>query len=143
MVHFLNRWARPAVTAVTADSLASFKTIDETVFIAYVGAGSDGDEARRAFDEVAAKYRDEFSFGVVTDPGVSAEQDITPPAVVCYRVVDRDAKALPSFAYDPEALAKLVLEASRPVVGELTPSNHKRFLDVGNSPPERAATADG
>ena len=75
----------------------------------------------------------------MSDAAVLEEQKLAAPTVVCYRLLDRHSKALPSFEYDAEALGRLVLEAARPVIGELTPANHQRLLDVSVSfYPERA-----
>jgi len=112
---------------IKADGLASFKVADETVFIGYIA--QEDKDARRAFEQVAQNHRNEFTFGIVTDPQTIEEQGLKSPAVVCYQLVDRDSKALASFD-TADALDKLVIEASRPIISELTPKNHQRFLDV-------------
>ncbi len=115
------------MSEVTGDDLGQFKVVDETVFIAYIGP--EDEAAAKAFAQVAAKHRDEFTFGLVSDTAAIQEQGLKSPTVVCYKQLDGDSKALPAFD-DAESLDRLVLEESRPVVGELTPYNQQRFLEV-------------
>jgi protein disulfide-isomerase A1 len=134
IANFVARWQRDVVTVLgSAEELASFKTADETVFVAYLAEGDDEVEARRAFDRVAEAFRAEFSFGVVTDPALWAAQSVQGPAVVCYKLVDGDTVTFSSSFTEDGALEKFVVEASRPVISELTTLNHQRLLDV--SPP--------
>jgi protein disulfide-isomerase A1 len=129
MLHFLERYKRPVVTEVTSESaFAEVRVADETVFIALLSP--DATAERKAFEDVAARYRYEFTFAIVSDPALIEAQGLSSPAVVCYRLLDRDSKALPSVPTDAKELEQLVLEASRPVIGELTPWNHQRLLDV-------------
>lgn len=93
MLHFASRRARPDVSeSLDADALSSFKTADETVFVAYLDS-SDRD-LFGVFEDVARKYRDEFSFGTVADPEVAEAQGVKAPAVVCYKPVDGDMVTL-------------------------------------------------
>jgi protein disulfide-isomerase A1 len=86
------RLARPLVPeTLDADALAKFKTADETVFVAYLGEDT---AAAAVFADIAFRYREEFSFGTVTDPEVIRAQGLEPPAVVCYKLVDGDTVRL-------------------------------------------------
>jgi protein disulfide-isomerase A1 len=96
VLHFLSRMARPTVSeGLDAGALAAFKTADETVFVACLDP-ADG-ESGAVFEEVAVRYRDEFSFGTVVDPGVSAAQGVKVPAVVCYKPLDGDTVMINGF----------------------------------------------
>jgi len=122
--------ARPAVSIVSESELESFKAADDAVFIAYLNVADEANMA--AFAEVAQNYRHEFTFGIVTDARVSGKEDAKRPLMRCYRHAD---DAVESFEFEPEkSLKAFVLEASRPVIAELTPRNHQRLLDVGFLP---------
>ncbi|GAB1320480.1 hypothetical protein MFIFM68171_10690 [Madurella fahalii] len=128
MLHFVARKARPIVSeGLDAEALARFKTADETVFIAYVG---EDRAAAEMFADAARAYSDEFTFGTVIDSGVIETQGMEPPAVVCYKLVDGDTAVLKEIKGAHE-LDAWIMEASRPVLGELTVLNQKRLLDRG------------
>ncbi|RYP06240.1 hypothetical protein DL764_003254 [Monosporascus ibericus] len=125
---WINRVQRPVISDVVAESLGDFKKADETVIIAYL---DEGDETlRAAFFEVAGKYREEFTFGLVTDAGAIEAEKITGPTVRCVKPLDEDSRDLHGFT-DVESLEKFVKENSRPLIGELLPHNHRRFLERG------------
>lgn len=124
---WIRRAQRPVVSHVAAESLEAFKESDETVFIAYLRADDEG--SKSAFLKVAAKYRDEFTFGLVTDTAAFEAEKMAAPAVKCIKPLDGDTHDLPGLT-DVESLEKFVGEASRPIIGELLPHSHQRFLDV-------------
>ncbi|CAJ2506859.1 Uu.00g080450.m01.CDS01 [Anthostomella pinea] len=130
---WINRVQRPPVTEITANSLAAFKAADETVFIAYLSTDGESESASKtAFVQTAAKYAEEFTFGLLATDAAALEAEgvKAPPLVRCYRPLDGDTHDLDGFE-DTAALEKFVVEASRPVIGELLPHNHQRFLDRG------------
>lgn len=124
---WINRAQRPIISDITAESLEAFKDADETIFVAYLN--TDDESSRATFLEVAAKYRDEFTFGLVTDAAVIEAEEMTAPAARCIKPIDGDTHDLTDFP-DVESLEKFVKEASRPLIGELLPHTHQRFLDV-------------
>ncbi|KAI0123873.1 thioredoxin-like domain-containing protein [Xylariales sp. AK1849] len=122
------RTQRPTLSPIDAESLKSFKTTDETVFIAYLSP--DDESSRSAFQEAASKYAQEFTFGISTDVASIDAEGLEVPAVKCYKPLDGDTQLLRG-AFSSESLDSFVKEASRPVIGELLPHNHQRFLDRG------------
>lgn len=96
MLHFASRRARPDVSEnLDADALSSFKTADETVFVAYLDPTNK--DSLGVYEDVARKYRDEFSFGTVVDSEVVEAQGVQVPAIVCYKPVDGDTVTLKEF----------------------------------------------
>jgi protein disulfide-isomerase A1 len=126
LLHFVARLRRPVVSGITADDLNAFKKADETVFLAFIDPADV--EAQNAFADVAKGYYKDFTFGLAAS-GVNAPAGTTAPAVVCYKPVDGESVSFTSFE-KPGELDGWAKEASRPVIGELTPANHQRFLDV-------------
>jgi len=122
----VERLRRPVISEVTAHDMSEFKTSDETVFVAFIDSANE--EAQEAYAEVARRYYEEFTFGLVS-PGVESPAGVTPPAVVCYKQVDGDSVSFASFDR-PGELDNWIKEASRPVIEELTTVNHQRLIDV-------------
>lgn len=116
---------------LTAEQLTAFKTSDETVFVAYMDAEDPAPGELLA--DAALLFRDEFSFGTVTDPAVAESQGIKVPTVVCYKPVDGDTVQTSELG-DLKTFVNWVEEASRPVIGELTVLNRQRLLEVGYRP---------
>ncbi|KAI8960186.1 thioredoxin-like domain-containing protein [Daldinia sp. FL1419] len=128
LLAWADRVQRPVVSEVRAEILEDFKKADETVFIACLSV--DDEAARATFTEVASRYREEFTFGMSAGDDVLAAEKINPPVVKCYKPLDGDTREF-SRVLDVAALEGFVKEASRPVIGELLPHNHQRFLDRG------------
>ncbi|KAK0738205.1 thioredoxin-like domain-containing protein [Schizothecium vesticola] len=125
---FVARQKRPIVSTVRAEDLVAFKMADETVLVAYLDP--DDHAPAEAFADVAMQYRDEFTFGIVTDPTALLTQKIVAPAVMCYKVIDGDTSKFAPFD-DLSRLDEWVKEATRPVISELTVLNQKRLLERG------------
>ncbi|KUI73458.1 Protein disulfide-isomerase [Cytospora mali] len=121
ILSYMSRMSRPIVTDVEPGSLDTFKIADETVFIGHISATDTA--ARQAFAEVAEKYREEFTFGLVSGESES-------PTVECYIVEDGEARSLNSYS-EAGALDEFVIKVSRPIIGELTQYNQQRLLDRG------------
>ena len=96
------------------------------VFLAY--ADADDESSKNALLEIATKYHGEFLFGLVTDAAVIEAEKVAVPAIKCIKPLDNKTHEHQEFAGDP--LEKFVLDASRPIIAELLPHNHQRFLDV-------------
>lgn len=86
------------------------------------------DDASAVLSTIAEKYRNEFSFGIVTGRPVAESEDVIIPAIVCYRSMDGDKVVTSDF--DSAKLEEWVKESSRHVLGDLTPLNQQRLLDV-------------
>jgi protein disulfide-isomerase A1 len=89
--------------------LKTFKGIDETVFVAFLAA--DDEESRNAFQELAGRYGQEFTFGVSTDAAALASEELEAPAVKCYKPLDGDTQILHG-AFDSQSLDSFIIEAS-------------------------------
>lgn len=116
------------MSEVSTDNIDSFSGIDETIFVAYIR--SDDDAARETFSEVAKKYREEFTFGIVSDATLLEEHGSVLPSVTCHLKDGGTVTRTTTSFTDSAALEKFVIKASRPVVGELTQWNQQRLINV-------------
>ncbi|KAI1773679.1 thioredoxin-like domain-containing protein [Hypoxylon cercidicola] len=128
IISWASRVERPVVSEVSFTELEDFKKADETIFLAYLDA--DDETSKSTFADVAGRYHEEFSFGITTDLDVHTAEGVTAPSVKCYKPLDGDTHEFTNPT-DIGALEKFVKEASRPLIGELLPHNHQRFLDRG------------
>ncbi|KAF3064395.1 Protein disulfide-isomerase [Daldinia childiae] len=128
LLAWADRVRRPVISEVSTATLEDFKKVDETVFIAYLSI--DDEASKAAFADVAGRYHEEFTFGVATDDDALEAERVAAPAVKCYKPLDEDTHDF-NNPLDTAALEAFVKEASRPVIGELLPHNHQRFLDRG------------
>lgn len=127
ILNFVSRHFRPVVTDLKGENIEEFKKSDEVVFIGYVG--SNDELARQLFAEIAAKYRDEFSFALVSDEELIRAGNMASPTVICHVNDDGETRSFNAFA-EAGALNNFVATASRRVIGELTPYNYQRLHDV-------------
>ncbi|KAL8402036.1 hypothetical protein RB596_008694 [Gaeumannomyces avenae] len=152
---YLARHRRPKVSElVTAEALASFQTVDPVVFVAFVPpqggvvVGATAHDPRAlSYRRAALRYRDEFSFGIVTDPalagsleGGDGEGSGSAFVVVCHRPGDSHTSrfVFPELkdgadgtAGAAAALEAFIRDGGRPDIAQLTPLNHQRYLDLG------------
>ncbi|KAL2271613.1 hypothetical protein VTJ83DRAFT_984 [Remersonia thermophila] len=141
LLNFLSRRARPFVSPSAAnpsreEELAVYRsaTADDTSFIAFLPDPTDEDAraAAAVFEEIAWRYRDEFSFAaVVPEAGGSLGQGLKPPAVLGWKRADGKGEVFDLKAADIEALDAWLQKTSVDVVAELTALNRQRLLDRG------------
>ncbi|OHE93785.1 hypothetical protein CORC01_10911 [Colletotrichum orchidophilum] len=119
ILRFVDRARRSSQvpSRVPAEEAESFGNVDAFVCVAHLEPGETA--LRKAFETVAQKYWAEFTFGVVDGSGTAEAR------VVC-RKGDDTSTHTTTLA---DGLEAWVLEASRPVIAELTPLNHQRFID--------------
>lgn len=106
---WIQRAKRPSVSEVPSENLDAFKSIDETVFIAYVAA--DDQESRKAYKDIALQFQDEFTFGISTDDAARQSEGVEFPGLKCHRHLDGDVVTFKG-GFDVDAVRKFVVEAS-------------------------------
>ncbi|KAK6850188.1 hypothetical protein PG995_014021 [Apiospora arundinis] len=125
---WIQRAKRPSVSEVPSENLDAFKSIDETVFIAYVAA--DDQESRKAYEDIASQFQDEFTFGISTDDAARQSEGVEFPGLKCHRHLDGDVVTFKG-GFDVDAVRKFVVEASRSIISELTLQNQPRLVERG------------
>ncbi|KXH60372.1 hypothetical protein CSAL01_05753 [Colletotrichum salicis] len=118
ILRFINRARRPHVSSVSPEEVESFGNDDAFVCVAHLGP--DETAFRQAFEAVARKHWAEFTFGVV-DTLTTTDTS----RVVCRKRDDESTHTRTAA----DGLEGWVLDVSRPVIAELTPLNHQRFID--------------
>lgn len=76
----------------------------------------------KVFENVATKYRSEYTFGVIALDG-----EVTSPRVECRNNGNNKQKI---YEQGSDGIEAFILEALRPVITDITPYNHQRLLDV-------------
>ena len=129
IVSFMNRVTLPTVSTLDQGNITAFKSVDETVFIAYVPPGEEA--FKSIFTELAARYHDKFTFGIVTDTSLMTTDSMTLPSIVCHRGKEGEQEVLsaqPSIG----VLEKFIEEATAPIIGEFTRRNEMKYMKVHN-----------
>lgn len=128
----LYRQSLPAVTQVTADKHAEFIKADKVVVVLYATQTSDAPVPN--FSAAANKHRDDFLFGLVTDPAVAQAADISPPAIVVYKTFDEGRNDYPSgdvTTVETEQLATWLKEVSTPLLDEVNGETYGKYAESG------------
>lgn len=113
------------MSTVTKDKFEEFSKADKVVVVAYLNAETDAPASE--FSATAEKHRDDYLFGLVTDPEVIKSAGVTPPAVVVYRSFDEPKTEYP---YPGLADAKLkdledwLKDLAIPVLDEVSGENY-------------------
>ncbi|KAF7292446.1 Protein disulfide isomerase [Mycena chlorophos] len=131
IIAYMAKQALPAVAEVTAANLEEFQEADKVVAIAYVSSPTDVPAA--AFSATAEKHRDDWLFGLSTDPAAAKAAKVTPPAVVVYRAFDEPSVTYPFPIADaqPSDFEDWIKELSIPVLDQVTSENYALY---GHSP---------
>ncbi|KAH9238779.1 hypothetical protein K456DRAFT_1735633 [Colletotrichum gloeosporioides 23] len=95
-----------------------FKDVDDFVCIAHLQPSETS--LREAFEDVAKKYWTEFTFGVVDTQAADSK-------VVCRKRDDASTHTSSS----PDGLEAWLIEASRPLITDLSRATHERLLKRG------------
>ncbi|CEQ41766.1 SPOSA6832_03516 [Sporobolomyces salmonicolor] len=122
------RQALPAVSEVTTANHNEFKSADKVVIIAYV---DESDEATKTtFNNFADLYRDDYLFGLSTEPAVAAVANVKAPAVVLYKTFDEGRNELDGKITD-DSLFLFAKEHSVPLLDEISPDNFAMYAEAG------------
>ncbi|KAF8528674.1 thioredoxin-like domain-containing protein [Gautieria morchelliformis] len=132
IISYMVKQSLPAVTEVNAANYEEFKQADRVVAIAYVTETSGAPAP--SFSAAAEKHRDDYLFGLSTDPKVIADAGVSPPALVLYRKFDD-----PKVEYPTSLVASLTVEDietfikdnSMPLVDEVGADNYQFYAESG------------
>lgn len=122
------RQSLPAVSEVTADTLAEFKTKDRVVVVAFVPDSDKKD--LDAFSKIAEAMRDSHVFGHAADPAAASAAGVTAPAVVVYRSFDEPEVKYSGKMADETALEEFIKGESIPLIDEVGPDNFMMYAEA-------------
>jgi len=123
----MTKQSMPAVSTLTTDTLADFKTADKVVLVAYIAA--DDKTSNATFTEVAESLRDDYLFGAISDAAVAKAEGVKQPAIVLYKTFD-EGKNTFSEKFDKEAISAFAKTAATPLVGEVGPDTYANYMAV-------------
>lgn len=121
----------PAVSQITAANLSDFQNADKIVAIAYLASETDAPAAE--FSATAQKHRDDYLFGLSTDPEAIAAAGVTPPAIVAYRNFDehKTEYPYPVLSATVEDVEGWIQELSIPLLGEVNGDTYAVYATSG------------
>jgi len=125
------RQSLPAVSEVTKANVDEFKKADKFVAIAYLSSPTEAPAA--AFSATADKHRDDYLFGLTTDPDVIAADEIVTPAVVVYRSFDAPKVSFPYPISEVEVkdLESWMQDLAIPIIDEVSSENYQVYAQSG------------
>jgi protein disulfide-isomerase A1 len=129
IVPFVKRASLPAVSTVNINNITKLLDIDLLALLAYLK--EDDSSTRSCFSRVAEIFAGQFVFGVTHDAGLAAKENISFPSIVAHKtdVGDKDVLTLDAVSKRLD-MEKFVLEASRPLIDELTMRNERNYMSV-------------
>lgn len=102
------------------------------VAIAYVSETSDAPAP--SFSATAEKHRDDYLFGLCSDPKAIADAGVNPPTIVLYRKFDEpkvDYPAASVASASVEDIESFIKENSMPLVDEVNADNYQTYASSG------------
>lgn len=121
------RASRPVLSILEEEGMASFKSLDDTVCVAY--ADKNHQHVKINFEILAAWYHDQFTFGIV-EVISNTYKGIEPGCIVCYRSEDPEEWALLCGQTKLETLESFLKTVTASVVGDLTRRSELKYLKV-------------
>lgn len=82
------------------------------------------------FNSFAESYRDDYMFGLTTDPTAISQAGVAPPAVVLYKTFDEGRNDF-TASFTPQGLVEFVHEHSVPLLDEISPENFATYAEAG------------
>lgn len=125
-----HRRALPAVSIVAPENHTEFTKTDRVVLVAYL---EDSDaKNREVFESFANSHRDDYVFGLSSDPSVVSGLggSVSAPAVVLWKTFDEGRNDLVG-SFTPESLAEFAGKHSVPLFDEISPSNFAMYAESG------------
>ncbi|KII95150.1 hypothetical protein PLICRDRAFT_33983 [Plicaturopsis crispa FD-325 SS-3] len=127
IISYMIKQSLPAVSEVTLDNLTEFSTADKIVALAFVASPTDAPAPE--FSATAEKHRDDFLFGLTSDPAAITAAGVTPPAIVLYRAFDepRIEYPYPVPAATVSDIEDWIRELSVPLLDEVSGENYATY----------------
>src|SRR5262249_51926342 len=128
---FFQRQSLPAVSEVTPTNHEEFIKSDKIVVVAYLP--SSDSETAPIFSTVAENHRDDYLFGLSTDPANAKAACVKPPAMVVYRAFDEPRTEFPHPVSDlsVEEIGNWINELSVPIIDEVNGDNYGVYANSG------------
>ena len=130
IVAYIRRLTLPIVSNLDSNNMASFKNIDEHVFVAHLT--SDDTTSQSLFKSLAARNYHRFSFGLASNVRLAKAENVPIPSIVAYHHSE-GGKEFFSGDWQLKTLAEFVERAATPLIGELTRRNELKYLQAGKS----------
>ena len=130
--NLLTRQSLPAVTEVTAANLIEFQNADKMVIIAYISSISKAPAPE--FTALAEKNRrDDYLFGITSDPQAIKATGVSTPAVVVYRTFDEPSTVFPYpvSSSKVEDFENWLKELAIPILGEVNGDTYDIYVTSG------------
>lgn len=122
---FTLRSERPTLSVLDERSLEPFKTIDDAVFIAYLGKDP---ALESSFSALASRNQARFSFGIVPDATITEDKHIPFGCIVRYKSGEEPMSTCENSRLD--ILQEFVEKSTVPLIGEMTRRNELKYLQV-------------
>ncbi|KAF9211793.1 protein disulfide-isomerase precursor [Podila verticillata] len=122
IVSYLKKQTQPALTILTAETVAKFSASDKVVIVGVLPADN---EKREILLSVANKLRDDFTFGVIEE-----SEDLKTPGVVLYKKFDEGKNVLEGD-FTEESLTEFINTNSVPIMDEIGPNNYAKYMEAG------------
>jgi protein disulfide-isomerase A1 len=129
IIPFALRSERPTLSVLDKSNLKKFKTVDDTVFIAYLR--SKDVALKSSFAALACRNQGRFSFGIVSDATITDDEDITFGCIVRYQPGEERISICENSRVD--ILQEFVEKSTVPLIGEMTRRNELKYLQVRSS----------
>jgi len=122
IVSYLKKQTQPALTILTAETVADFSASDKVVIVGVLPADH---EKREILLSVANNLRDDYTFGVIEE-----SEDLKVPGVILYKKFD-EGKNLLEGDFTEESLTEFINTNSVPIMDEIGPNNYAKYMDAG------------
>jgi protein disulfide-isomerase A1 len=126
IVPFLRRSELPALSTLDKKTLASFKSIDDAVFVAYMDQKDPG--FKSIFTDLASHNHERFAFGIVTDAALAKTERVPLGCIVRYKAGEDEQNLCGQSRLD--VLQDFVEKSTAPLIGEMTRRNELKYLQV-------------
>ncbi|KIJ70521.1 hypothetical protein HYDPIDRAFT_122452 [Hydnomerulius pinastri MD-312] len=131
IISYMIKQSLPAVSEVTIANLNDFQNADNIVAIAYLPSTTDAPAPE--FSATAVKHRDDYLFGLSTDPEAAAAAGVTAPAIVVYRNFDehKTEYPYPVSSATVKDVEDWIQELSIPLLGEVNGDTYGVYVVSG------------
>ncbi|THH32878.1 hypothetical protein EUX98_g1310 [Antrodiella citrinella] len=131
IISYMTKQSLPAVSGVTAANFEEFSQADKVVAVAFLTSSTSAPASE--FSAAANKHRDDYLFGLTTDPAAFEAAGVTPPAIVLYRSFDEPVTQYPYpvLSANVKEIETWIKDLSIPIIDEVSAENYQVYASSG------------
>lgn len=133
IMSYMIRQTLPTISAVNRSNFEEITSLDIAVLIAYIDENDR--KSSEVFTSIAESHRDQFVFGITSDPTLAKAYVSKLPFIILYNPLDQ-VNAVFDEAFDVDMINQFISRVSTPLIGKFGLETYYAYTEVRDFPQE-------